>query len=43
MNTIQGYLLIRPEDLTRRPSNLLKVPNADFLERTVSRVPYRSL
>jgi mannose-6-phosphate isomerase-like protein (cupin superfamily) len=34
MKTFQGYRLIRPEDLFWRPSNLMKVPNADFLERT---------
>lgn len=31
-----GYHLITPEDLTWRPSNLMKIPNADFLERTGS-------
>ena len=36
MNPIQGYHLIRPEDLTWRPSNLMQIPNADFLERTGS-------
>lgn len=36
MNPIQGYHLIRPEDLTWRPSNLMKIPNADYLERTGS-------
>ena len=30
------FTLVRPEDLTWRPSNLMKVPNADFLERTGS-------
>ena len=34
MKTFQGYRLIRPEDLFWRPSNLMKIPNADFLERT---------
>jgi len=34
MKTFQGYQLIRPEDLFWRPSNLMKIPNADFLERT---------
>ena len=28
--------LIRTEDLTWRPSNLMKIPNADYLERTGS-------
>ncbi|GAT33442.1 mannose-6-phosphate isomerase, cupin superfamily [Terrimicrobium sacchariphilum] len=31
-----GYHLITPEDLTWRPSNMMKVPNADYLERTGS-------
>src|SRR6478736_2207251 len=34
MKPIDGFHLIRPEDLSWRPSNLMKVPNADFLERT---------
>ena len=33
---IQGYHLIKPEDLHWRPSNLMKIPNADYLERTGS-------
>ena len=36
MNPIKGYQLIKPEDLSWRPSNLMKIPNADFLERTGS-------
>ena len=36
MKTIQGYHLITPKDLSWRPSNLMKIPNADFLERTGS-------
>ncbi len=36
MTPIDGYFLIRPEDLSWRPSNLMKIPNADFLERTKS-------
>jgi mannose-6-phosphate isomerase-like protein (cupin superfamily) len=36
MNVIKGYFLITPEDLHWRPSNLMKIPNADFLERTGS-------
>ena len=35
MKAIQGYL-IKPEDLHWRPSNLMKIPNADYLERTGS-------
>ena len=36
MKPIDGYFLIKPEDLHWRPSNLMKIPNADFLERTGS-------
>ena len=36
MKPTTGYCLIRPEDLHWRPSNLMKIPNADFLERTGS-------
>ena len=36
MKPIQGYHLIRPEDLFWRPSNLMRIPNADYLERTGS-------
>jgi mannose-6-phosphate isomerase-like protein (cupin superfamily) len=36
MKAIQGYHLIKPEDLSWRPANLMKIPNADFLERTGS-------
>src|SRR6266403_649087 len=36
MKAIQGYHLIKPEDLLWRPSNLMKIPNADYLERTGS-------
>ncbi len=31
-----GYCLITPADLMWRPSNLMKIPNADYLERTGS-------
>jgi mannose-6-phosphate isomerase-like protein (cupin superfamily) len=34
MKPILGYHLIKPEVLHWRPSNLMKIPNADFLERT---------
>jgi uncharacterized cupin superfamily protein len=34
MKAIDGYFLIKPEDLFWRESNLMKIPNADFLERT---------
>ena len=30
--------MIKPEDLHWRPSNLMKIPNADFLERTKSEI-----
>ena len=36
MKAIQGYHLIKPEDLYWRPSNLMRIPNADYLERTGS-------
>ncbi len=36
MKTFQGYHLITPDDLHWRPSNLMKISNADFLERTGS-------
>ena len=36
MKAIEGYFLITPEDLHWRPSNMMKIPNADFLERTNS-------
>ena len=36
MKAIEGYVLITPDDLHWRPSNLMKIPNADFLERTDS-------
>ena len=36
MKTIRGYHFIHPEDLEWRPSNLMKILNADYLERTGS-------
>ena len=36
MKAIEGYFLITPEDLHWRQSNLMKIPNADYLERTGS-------
>jgi mannose-6-phosphate isomerase-like protein (cupin superfamily) len=36
MKAIEGYYLIKPEDLHWRPSNLMQIPNADYLERTGS-------
>jgi mannose-6-phosphate isomerase-like protein (cupin superfamily) len=38
MKPIEGYFLIRPEDLQWRPSNQMKIPNADYLERTKSEI-----
>jgi mannose-6-phosphate isomerase-like protein (cupin superfamily) len=37
MKAIDGYCLIRPADLTWKPSPM-QVPNADFLERTGSEI-----
>lgn len=36
MNPYKGYQLVTPDDLAWRPSNLMKIPNADYLERTGS-------
>lgn len=36
MSAVEGYHLIKPGDLSWRLSNLMKIPNADFLERTGS-------
>jgi mannose-6-phosphate isomerase-like protein (cupin superfamily) len=36
MKAFQGYQLMTPDGLHWRPSNLMKIPNADFLERTGS-------
>lgn len=36
MKRLQGYHLITPDDLRWRPANLMKIPNADILERTGS-------
>ncbi len=38
MEPIDGYFLIKPKDLGWRPSNLMKIPNTDFLERTGSEI-----
>jgi len=38
MRAIDGYFLIKPEDLHWRPSNMMKIRNADFLERTQSEI-----
>ena len=34
MKPISGYHLIKPNDLSWRLSNMMRIPNADFLERT---------
>jgi mannose-6-phosphate isomerase-like protein (cupin superfamily) len=36
MKAITGSFLIKPEELHWRLSNLMRIPNADFLERTGS-------
>jgi len=36
MKPFTGYQLITPDDLSWRPSNLMRIPNADYLERTGS-------
>jgi len=38
MKPIDGYTLITPGDLAWRPSNIMRIPNADFLERTGSEI-----
>jgi mannose-6-phosphate isomerase-like protein (cupin superfamily) len=38
MKAIDRYHLIKPEDLAWRPSNMMRIPNADFLERTGSKI-----
>jgi len=32
LKPIQGYHFIKPEDLSWPPSNLMRIPNADYLE-----------
>ena len=36
MKAIEGHFLITPDNLHWRLSNLMKIPNADYLERTGS-------
>jgi mannose-6-phosphate isomerase-like protein (cupin superfamily) len=36
MKAIDGYQLITPSELAWRPSNMMRIPNADYLERTGS-------
>jgi mannose-6-phosphate isomerase-like protein (cupin superfamily) len=38
MKPTDGYFLIKPEDLFWRPSNMMQIPNADYLERTKSEI-----
>jgi mannose-6-phosphate isomerase-like protein (cupin superfamily) len=38
MTPVDGYFVIQPGDLSWRDSNLMKIPNADFLERTKSEI-----
>ena len=38
MQRIDTYTLIKPEDLAWRPSNMMRIPNADYLERTGSQL-----
>ncbi|HTL67569.1 MAG TPA: cupin domain-containing protein [Lacunisphaera sp.] len=38
MKPIEGYRLITPGELAWRPSNLMRIPNADYLERTGSEI-----
>ena len=38
MKPIDGYFVIKPDDLDWRLSNLMQIPNADFLERTGSEI-----
>jgi mannose-6-phosphate isomerase-like protein (cupin superfamily) len=38
LKPITGYHLVAPGDLAWRPSNLMRIPNADFLDRTGSQL-----
>jgi len=38
MTSVEGYFVIQPAELNWRPSNMMKIPNADFLERTGSEI-----
>ena len=38
MKAIDGYFLIKPEELSWKPANPMKIPYADFLERTRSEI-----
>jgi len=36
MKSIDGYFLMKPEDLTRKTANPMKIPYVDYLEHTKS-------
>ncbi len=38
MKAIEGYYLIKLEDLSWKPANPMQIPHADFLERTKSEI-----
>jgi mannose-6-phosphate isomerase-like protein (cupin superfamily) len=38
MKPIDNFFVIKPDDLFWRPSNMMRIPNADFLERTKSEI-----
>src|SRR5436190_1678405 len=38
MTPIKNFSLIKPEDLSWRLSNMMRIPNADYLERTKSEI-----
>jgi mannose-6-phosphate isomerase-like protein (cupin superfamily) len=38
LKPIEGYRLIKPDELAWRPSNMMQIPNADYLERTGSEI-----
>jgi mannose-6-phosphate isomerase-like protein (cupin superfamily) len=38
MTPINTFFVIKPDELHWRPSNMMKIPNADFLERTKSEI-----
>jgi mannose-6-phosphate isomerase-like protein (cupin superfamily) len=38
MTPINTFVLIKPDDLSWRLSNMMKIPNADYLERTGSEI-----
>src|SRR5215467_2997259 len=38
MTPINTFFVIKPEDLSWRLSNMMRIPNADYLERTKSEI-----